>query len=324
MIQEVAYSYSRLDQYKKCPFAYNLKYNQKKFISEETLVLLLGTLIHHIEEKISLSLMEEKSPNYDELIDELYNVNIPKKNPFDTEGGIFGINILKERFTKDYFSPSDKTGLAYFNKVNRYVSNIKRQENYLLEHPELELVDVEHPFVFSYKGKTLKGFIDRIMKYKGQNRYQIYDIKTRDRLFDKKDITTPLQHVIYGLAIEEETGCLPEEYFYDLVLIQEMQEAGTKGFIERGKKQLDKIFDGIDAGEYAPNPTPLCHWCCYCNTNPNVTPEGENMCPYYSLWTPQNSSFEVLNKYEDDSKTAELIEKLKKQTRVKKSAIFEF
>ena len=155
MIQEVAYSYSRLDQYKKCPFAYNLKYNQKKFISEETLVLLLGTLIHHIEEKISLSLIEGKSPNYDELIDELYNVNIPKKNPFDTEGGIFGINILKERFTKDYFSPSDKTGLAYFNKVNRYVSNIKRQENYLLEHPELELVDVEHPFVFSYKGKTL-------------------------------------------------------------------------------------------------------------------------------------------------------------------------
>ena len=103
-----------------------------------------------------------------------------------------------------------------------------------------------------------------------------------------------------------------------------MQEAGTKGFIERGKKQLDKIFDGIDAGEYAPNPTPLCHWCCYCNTNPNVTPEGENMCPYYSLWTPQNSSFEVLNKYEDDNQTAELIEKLKKQTRVKKSSIFEF
>lgn len=295
-VKKENYSYSRLDCYTNCGFQYYRKYIQKIFPQEDSIITAIGTVIHDCEEHISMSLMEGKSPNYDDLIDRLYNVNIPKKNKYDTEGGIFGINILKAKYPEEFYKPSDKTGLSYFNKVQKYVENIHRQEEFMLAHPELELWDVEHPFKFEYAGNTIKGFIDRILKYKKESRYVIHDIKTKDRLFDKAHATTPAQFVIYSAALKQELGLdeEPDECYWDLVFIQEMQQAGTKGFIKRGYKKLDKIFAGIAAEEFAPKPSPLCYWCPFSNTNPNVTEEGRNLCPYYSKWTPENSNFDKM------------------------------
>lgn len=322
--KQTKYSYSRLAQYKNCPFAYDLKYNQQKYVDPPTLVTLLGTTIHHIEEKISLSLREGKSPNYSDLIDELYNINRPKISKYDTDGDIFGIKILQERFTEDYFTPSEKTGLNYATKVKRYIENIKRQELFLIQHPELEIFDVEHPFLFEYKGELIKGFIDRVLKYKGKNNFQIHDIKTRDRLFEGPDVATPLQHAIYGLAIQNEfkLETPPSEYFYDLVFLQQMQNVGTKGFFTRAYKQLDKIFDGIHTGDYHPNPSPLCYWCSYSNTNPKVTPEGASQCPYYSKWTPRNNTYEVMFPWQGAENNEDCIKKLKAQIMQRRSSHF--
>lgn len=312
------YSYTRLSQYENCPFCYDLKYNQKKFISAESLVTAMGTLIHHIEEKISRSLREGKAPNYKDLIEELHYINFPKRNPYDTEGDIFGIEILKERFKKDYYAISEKSGLNYPAKVNQYIANIDRQEKFLLANPHLEIFDVEKPFEFDFQGKVLKGKIDRIIKYKNENKYQIYDIKTRDRLFEKEDITTPLQHVVYGMALKDMLGLEeePAEYFYDLVFLQVLQPAGTKGFIKRGKTKLEKIFNAIQSQDYSPKPSPLCYWCDYSNTNPNVALEGQNLCPYYSLWTPSDrKNFKTKFLWEGPEKTEELINKLKEENK---------
>lgn len=304
MITEVKkpnFSYSRLEQFVNCPFSYHLKYDEKMFIDGESIVTSLGTLIHDCEEHISLALKAGKTPDYNELIDRLYNVNIPKKNKYDTEGGIFGVNILKAKFPEEYFKPSDKTGLSYFNKVENYVQNIHRQEEFMEAHPELEIWDVEHPFLFEYRGYNIKGFIDRILKYKDENRYIIHDIKTRDREFDvKTDVPTPLQLLIYSYSLKNELKLEtePDEFAWDLVFIQKLQQAGTKGCIKRGYKKLDKIFDGIEAGVFAPNPTPLCYWCSFSNTNPNVTEEGKNVCPYYSKWTPDKPDFGKMFEWE--------------------------
>lgn len=323
--KKTKYSYSRLAQYKNCPFAYDLKYNQQKYVDPPTLVTLLGTTIHHIEEKISLSLMEGRSPNYSDLIDELYNINKPKISKYDVDGDIFGLNILKERFNEEYYTPSDKTGLTYYDKVNKYIENIERQESFLLEHPELEIVDVEHGFSFEYQGEIIKGFIDRLLKYKGTSKYQIHDIKTRERLFEGSDVATPLQHAIYGLAIQKEFGLEepPSEYFYDLVFIPTMQQVGTKGFFSRAHKQLEKIFAGIHSSDYHPKPSPLCYWCSYSNTNPKVTPEGAYQCPYYSKWTPTNSTYEVMFPWNGPENNAELIQKMKQQANVRMPIHFE-
>lgn len=259
--------------------------------------------------------MEGKSPNYPELIELMHSVNRPrtKEGHGKDEEELYGIEVLKRRFTAEFYTPSDNTGKHYFGKVNEYKQNIKRQEQFFIDNPHLELFDVERHFEFLFGGERIHGYIDRIVKYKGLDKYQIYDVKTRDRLFGKTDIPTPLQHVVYGLGVKDDLKLEtePEEYFYDLVFIDEMQQVGTKGFIKRGIKQLDKIFDGIHAGEYPAKPSPLCYWCEYCNTNPKVTAKGENCCPYYSLWTPGNRVFDVKNKWTDGSNTEDLIEKLK-------------
>ena len=312
-IYRESYSYTRLAQYKSCPFAYDLKYNQKKFCEPPALTLFLGTLVHHIEEKISRALMAGKKPDYNALLEEFYEIDIPKQGPFDRGGDIFGVNVLKDRFPQEFFTPSDKTGLSYLAKTEMYAQNIKRQERFLEAHPELELWDVEHPFEIEFEGEKLRGYIDRVLKYKGEDRYQIQDIKTRDRPYEGSDVTTPLQHIVYALALQKELGLKepPTECFFDLPFCDQYQEVGTKGFIARGVKQLEKIFGGIHTEEYPPKPSPLCYWCPYSNTNPKVTTQGESSCPYYSLWTPENPNYEVLNKYESPAQTKELIRRLK-------------
>lgn len=290
------FSYSRLEQFENCPLAYDFKYNKKMFFGGDTIITQLGTLIHSCEEQISLALKEGKTPDYNKIKDYLYNVNIPKKNQFDTEGGIYGINILKTKYPTEYYKPSDKTGLSYFNKVENYVQHMHRQEEYMEQHPELEIWDVEHPFIFVYRGYTMKGFIDRIFKYKGEDRFVIHDIKTRDRLFEENKVPTPLQHIIYAISLKNELGLAtePDEFAWDLVLIQQYQQCGTKGCIKRGYKKLDKLFDGIEAGDFAPKPSPLCYWCSFSNTNPDVTEEGKNVCPYYQKWTPDKKDFSTM------------------------------
>lgn len=302
------YSYSRLSSWKQCGLAYYFKYIKGMYIGGDTLNTQLGTLVHKLSEIVSEILKNGQRPNYDKLREYAHEVNIPKKNPYDTEGGIYGINILSKKYFEEWYTPSEKTGMSYVGKMNDFLEmGIKRQEQFMNEHPELEIWDIEHPFEFEYGGEIIKGFIDRILKYKDQDRFIIHDIKTRDRLFDKTDVTTPLQHVIYCMGLQEELKLkeTPDECFYDLVFINEMQPAGTKGFIKRGKTALDKILDGIHNAVYEPHPSPLCYWCEYSNTNPNVTEEGKNQCPYYSLWTPEQSSYVTKTPWEGIEKLGE-------------------
>ena len=42
------FSYSKMDLFKNCPFSYNLKYNKKKYTSDTSIALELGSLCHLI------------------------------------------------------------------------------------------------------------------------------------------------------------------------------------------------------------------------------------------------------------------------------------
>lgn len=326
MTKQTNYSYSRLQTYKQCPFCYNLKYNQKKFLETPSLAIFVGSLVHYIEEHISLHLRDKGSPNYKELRELLYDINIPKKDKYDLDGDIYGINVLKNRFTSDFFALNPKTNLSYFSKLEDYALHLDRQEKFLCENKNLEIFDVEREFGFLYQGHFIKGYIDRILKVKDKNEYKIYDIKTKDRFFSKEETTTPLQHVIYSLGLQYQLNLSepPTDCFYDLVFLREMQPAGTKGFIKRGEKQLDKIFGGISSENYPPRPSELCYYCVFSGTNPNIPEEGKFCCPYYSLWTPSNKTYQVMNSWEGEEKTEELVAKMRELDYAKKYGSFEF
>ena len=88
------FSYSKLNQYENCPYAYNLKYNEGHFYNVPSLAASFGTLVHKIEENISHLIMNGRPVNYEMLRKDFWNMNVPKRNKYDRDGDIFGANFL--------------------------------------------------------------------------------------------------------------------------------------------------------------------------------------------------------------------------------------
>lgn len=293
-------SFSKLNNYESCAWKYYLTYELNHFIFEDTISSELGTLIHSCEEKIFKTIKEGKEVDYDAMREYFKTVNIPKKDKYDTDGGIFGIDILKEKYKEDFYK-TDDLGRSYYSKTLDYMtSGIYRLEDYLKANPNIKPFEAEKFFSFTYKGYVLSGYIDRIFYDSERDVYLIEDIKTKAKPFKEDDLKTPLQFVIYCEGLHE---CLDIPYekmecYYNLPILNEKQSAGTKGFIKRGLTKMDKIIDSIENKEWEPSPSPLCYWCQYSGSNPNQPEAAKNLCPYYSLYTPDDKTKDVENKWE--------------------------
>jgi len=293
-------SYSKANTYDSCGWKYYLTYEENHFVFEDSIASELGTTLHFCEETMFNMLKETGSVDYEKIKDIFQNVNIPKKDKYDVNGGIFGINILKEKYKTDFYQ-TDNLGRSYYSKTLDYLtSGMYRLEDYLKANPDITLFDVEKHFSFEYKGYILSGYIDRIFYDKKNDKYIIEDIKTKDKLFKDDELTTPLQFVIYCMGLNT---CLDIPYekmecYYNLPFVNATQKAGTKGFIKRGFTKLDKIIENIENKNWEPSPSPLCYWCQYSMLNPNQPEDAKNLCPYFSLWTPDDKNHAVENKWE--------------------------
>ena len=304
-------SHSKLNVYDSCAWKYYLTYEENHFIFTDNISSELGTLLHAVEEKI-FNLIKENNPiPYQELIDFFQNANLPKRNKFDTENGIFGLNILKEKYKEEFYK-TDELGRSYYSKTSDYIEyGIHRLEDYFKDNPNIKPFEAEKYFSFTYRGYILSGFIDRIFYDTEKDIYIIEDIKTKGKPFKDEELVTPMQFVIYCMGLHE---CLDIPYEkiicrYNLPFLNITQDAGTKGFIKRGTEKLDKIIDKIESKEWKPNPSPLCYWCQYSQTNPDQPEEGKNLCPYYSLWTPDKKNKGVENKWEGMDQHAKILQK---------------
>ena len=310
----IKYSYSRVDTYDKCPWKYKLKYIDLNYIESNTLALELGTLVHFIEEHISYALMKGEKPDYDSLRKDFYDINIPKSGPQDMDGGIYGINILKDKYSSDFYT-TDENGESYATRCEWYAKEgLYRQEKFMAEHPTYQIFDVEKYFEFTFEGHIIKGYIDRIWFDTKTKQYIIDDIKTKNKFFDEKDIKTPMQHCIYAMALKNALGLFtePTQFFYDLPFVNARQPIGSMNCISRAQKKLRTLFEGIETPEedqYKPSPSPLCYYCEYGGLNPKITPEGRHLCPYYSLWKPGSKyTGEVLNEWKGISRHEDVME----------------
>ena len=310
----IKYSYSRVSTYKQCPWKYKLRYVDMNYVDTSSLATELGTLVHYIEEHISHCLMNKEKPNYEQFREDFYNINIPKTGPQDMDGGVFGINILKQKYSSDFFTV-DENGQSYASRCEWYAKEgILRQEKFMKQHKSYQLFDVEKYFEFMFEGHIIKGYIDRIWFDTVSKQYIIDDIKTKNKLFDEKDIKTPMQHCIYAMALKEALGLLtePTQFFYDLPFVNTRQPIGSIGCIKRAKNQLHKLFEGIETpceDQWKPCPSPLCFYCEYGGLNPKLTDEGRHLCPYYSLWKKGDKfKGEVLNEWKGISKHSQVMD----------------
>ena len=296
---EQKFSYSKLNTFESCGFKYKLTYEDGNFFFTDSLASELGTLIHKTLEDIAFELKHGRTPDYNKIKKELLEYNIPKKDKFDTEGGIYGINILKEKYKEEFYK-TDESGTSYYTRVLDYMSyGIYRLENFLKNNPDIVVYDMEKYFNVDFNGHILNGYIDRILYDTKNDIYIVEDIKTKNKAFKQEELATPLQFVVYVYALAKSMN-LPYSKFkcaYDLPFLDMRQEAGTKGFMERGIKKLNEIFDSIEHKDFKANATPLCHWCSYCPTNETAPEKAKGLCPYYSLWTRENKTHQVSHKW---------------------------
>ena len=300
-------SYSKMDCYKQCGWKFLLQYIEGPYISTPGIALDVGILIHDTEEKIANFIKDGLPIDY-----------VALKNNI-----IVKTMEIEHKFPKDFLE-KDKTGRLYKEKIYEYLEKgIYRLETHMKEHPELEVIGAEIPFKYDLMDFTFSGKIDRLFRNKITGEYICQDIKTWPKPADDKDVPTPLQFVVYTKAIKEMYGVLNEEIScaYDLPFCNMTQAVGTKGYMTRGMKKIKELLDGIKSEEYKPNPSPLCHWCTYCATNPNQPkdPNARKRCPYHSLWTKEKESYEVANKWKGMAKHKEILESYIKNSQ--KSAV---
>lgn len=293
------FSYSKLSTFIQCPMKYKLKYVDGNFEASEAIHLDIGNLLHKVLEIKYRNIIENKENNYEELLEIIQN-GIAEETEKDKGKYIIGIEKIKEKFGEDRFIEIDsKSNLSYEDKLQVFYDYLEKDDIGFWK-PFV----VEQPFEFNYEGKAiLNGFIDRIdINENGDLR--VVDYKSSNKVFDDKDLTTPLQMFIYALACENLFGKRPIEYQYDMILLGAKQNACTKGYFNRGLKKLNKTLDDIreyeESGNYKPKPTPLCHWCEFSETNPNATFYLQDLCEYYCLWTPNKKTFEKNKEFVED------------------------
>lgn len=293
------FSYSKLDTFVQCPMKYKYKYVDSNYVQSDAVHLDLGNLLHKVLEIKHRNIIDG-IPNDYTYLKEVYLKGIAEDTDKDKGNSIMGVNAIKEKFGEDTFiEVNTKSNLSYEDKLETFLHYLENDSI----GEQWKPLAVEINFNFEYEEKViLNGFIDRVdINDKGELR--VVDYKSSNKLYEDKDLTTPLQMFIYALACENIYGKTPVEFMYDMILLGEKQLSCTKGYYKRGLKKLNKILDSIfeaeKTGVYAPKATPLCHWCDYSITNPNAPFYSQDLCNYYSLWTPDNKTFKVNRKFEE-------------------------
>lgn len=316
------YSYSGVNTFEQCGFKYYLQYIKKHYIYVDSLAADFGTLCHYILEHIGLDLKEGRTPDYNKYKNDFKTLNIPKKDAFDKDGGIYGTDVLKKKYPREFFD-ANENGESFLTKSDFFLRRgIYRLEEYMDEHPGWKVWACEQYFDITFNNHRFGGYIDRVLYNEKTGEYIVEDIKTKDHPFKDTELITPLQFVIYVKALADITGVSEDKIscVYDLPICDLRQPAGTKGFLKRGCDKLDRIFNQIESGDWTPHGSPLCHFCAFCKTNPAAPEQSKFLCPYYCRWTREHRTFEIENdwegienhekvmaKYAKDRKTDELI-----------------
>jgi len=305
------YSYSKFEVLKNCPYQFNLKYNQKKYSDDTSLALELGSICHYVLEQKGKSLKSGECIDYDKLNDYLSNGNdvVDEK----TKEFLYGTKTLRKKYFETWYEPDDASGMTYDQKMNLFQSVLQSE----MEDTDWKPRYFEKEFSFVWEDRVIiYGFIDRIDEKDGE--YKTVDYKTSKKVYDQKKLATSLQFGIYALAILNDFGKLPIESEYRFILLDQRQHALTKGWETRLIAAINKLLDQVDtntkSGFWKPSPTPLCYWCYACEQNPDAT-TYKHECPYYSLWTPMNKTFEVKNEWDPNvakvqSRRSNLVKKL--------------
>ena len=287
------FSYSKLNTYENCPWRYKLTYVDQHFIQDASLAADFGTLCHYIEEQIGNEFIKNQNIPYSEKIN-LINFDYYINLFIDGNDEQIGIRAIKDKYGEK-FNLTDKYNQTFTDKANNYLNiGLYMLNDLLVTNENIKIIGTEIPFSVEYKDYVFHGFIDRLLFDAASQTYIIQDLKTWANI-DGHSLTTPLQFVFYVQAVQNLYN-VPINNIkcqYVLPLTGETFDAGTSGFMKRGLTKIDKLLSKIEDKNFTPNPSPLCYFCVFSDTNPEQPEEGKNLCPYHSNWTRNKRDFSV-------------------------------
>lgn len=272
------YSYTKIDTYNQCGMKFKLQYIDGHYCFSGSIATEVGSAVHAAEEAIGIALKNHEPINYIAIKNEL----------------IVKIAKIEAKYSSDWLTP-DKTGRLYRDKLYDYLNNgIYNLERFVTANPMYEVIGTEQKIDIDYGNYRFGGSIDRVFRNTETGRLLIQDIKTWAEPEPSEKLATPLQFVVYTIGASKLYN-IPEDQidcqYYLPFCHGQTQDAGTKGFMKRGRTKLDKLFAGIEASDWTPKPTSLCHWCNFCQTNENAPQDTKFLCPYFMHWTRENKDF---------------------------------
>lgn len=300
------FSYSKLDKYVQCPMNYKHKYVDGNYVTSDAIHLDLGNIAHKVLEIKYRNTIDGVENDYDNLIN-IFKVGIAEDTDKDKGKMLLGLRAIKDKYGEEaLLELNKKSELSYADKIRTFYNYIKNDK---LEDDWKPLA-VEVNFEFVYEDRCIiHGFIDRV-DINNDGEIRVVDYKSSNKIYEDKDLKTPLQMMIYTLACEQLYGKTPIMHMYDMIFLDVKQLACSKGYYKRGVKKLNGILDSIEESErtgiYKPKPTPLCHWCDFSETNDFAPFYTKDLCEYYSLWLPNKKSFKVNKEFENGIKEEDL------------------
>lgn len=279
----------------QCPMKYKLKYVDGNYVNSEAIALDVGTIVHKAMEEKYKAIMEGKEVDYNRLLTMVQNGTV------ENHRRLIGISEIQDKYEDIYNEVNKKSNMTYHDKMEVFYDYFLNDDI----DPENEgwrVLETEKNFRFVFEDRAiLHGFIDRI-DINDNGDIRVVDYKTANMPYQRKDIVTAMQMYIYGLACEDLYGKVPVEYVYDMVFHNEKQNAMSKGYEKRGWKKLHKVLDQIEEAErmeqFKNSVSPLCYFCNFCPNSPSYHYHPfMDSCNEYSLWRPDNKTFEVHREY---------------------------
>jgi len=247
------YSNTRLTQFENCPYAYDLKYNQKIESPLNTVEAFMGSRVHETLEKLYTDLQNDKMDSLEELLayyddrwfqeyDPEYVINSSKYS--DDEQ----MEIVEECISLYYKSkhPFDDICIAGLETDD-----------------ELQLPD----------GNTYSVRIDKFGFKDGI--YYVCDYKTSSWMKSQSDADHDRQLGMYALWVKRKygMGSRVKMVWHMLKFGEDVVSERSSADLENCEKQVVELISQIEScKDWRTNKGPLCDWCAY-----------RGMCPEFKI-----------------------------------------
>lgn len=231
-------SYSALDTYQNCSLKYKYQ-NIDKLKEPKSKEAVFGTLLHATMKFVHTpSLLPPTLEDALDYFSRNWNSDIFESEPEERNAFSMGVTMIQQYYKKN--KPAD------FN-----------------------IVDLESRFAIEIGAEgnrhIISGIIDRIDKT--EDGYEIIDYKTTKKMPSQEKVDNDLQLSVYLNAFltryPKEIDRLDKVTvsLYYLKHGVKLSATRTKEQLEQSKQLFLDVIKEIEAGNFAPNVTPLCDWC---------------------------------------------------------------